>query len=122
MIAPLAALFLPLLAGATQPPLPTALDAGWNGRKVCELLADNADLRSLRCTFAPGEGHERHFHPPHWGYVVEGGTMRITTQAGTTERVLASGSSWWSDGVAWHEAVNIGSTTTVYVIVEPKRR
>ena len=46
----------------------------------------------------------------------------LTTAAGTAERVLASGSTWWSDGVAWHEAVNIGETTAVYVIVEPKDR
>lgn len=110
----------PLLAGAADAPLPGPLEAGWQGRKVCERLFENAEVRALRCTFPPGVGHERHFHARHWGYIEQGGTMRITTAAGTTERVLQSGSQWWSDGVEWHEAVNIGSTTAVYVIVEPK--
>lgn len=110
----------PLLAGAADTPLPGPLEAGWQGRKVCERLFENAEVRALRCTFPPGVGHERHFHARHWGYIEQGGTMRITTAAGTTERVLQSGSQWWSDGVEWHEAVNIGSTTAVYLIVEPK--
>ena len=46
--------------------------------------------------------------------------MRTTTEAGTIERVLKSGTSWWSDGIAWHEAVNVGTETAVYIIVEPK--
>lgn len=100
--------------------LPTAFDAGWHGAKVCEPLFENAQMRSARCTFPPGGGHERHFHPAHWGYIVEGGTMQITDASGTRTRVLAAGSNWWSDGIAWHEAVNIGKTTAVYIIVEPK--
>jgi beta-alanine degradation protein BauB len=108
-----------LLAAAA--PLPSPLEAGWQGRKVCELLHENAQVRALRCTFPPGVGHERHFHAPHWGYIVAGGRMRITTASGTVERDLATGGSWWSDGIAWHEALNVGQTTAVYVIVEPKR-
>jgi beta-alanine degradation protein BauB len=100
--------------------LPSAFDARWKGKQVCEPLFENAQMRSARCTFPPGGGHERHFHPPHWGYIVQGGTMRITDASGTRDRVLQSGSSWWSDGITWHEAVNVGSTTAVYIIVEPK--
>jgi len=102
--------------------LPTAFDAGWHGKRVCEPLFENAEMRSARCTFPPGGGHERHFHPPHWGYIVQGGTMRVTTASGTTERTLLAGSSWWSDGIEWHEALNVGKTTAVYIIVEPKTR
>jgi quercetin dioxygenase-like cupin family protein len=102
------------------PPLPTAFDAKWLGETVCEPLFENAAIRAARCTFAPGGGHKRHFHPPHWGYIITGGTMRITDASGTKVRELKSGGSWWSDGIAWHEAVNIGTTTSIYVIVEPK--
>lgn len=115
------ALSLAAVAHATEPALPTALDAGWNGQRVCELLFENADVRTARCTFPPGVGHERHFHPAHWGYILQGYTMRITTAEGTVTRELKAGNSWWSDGNVWHEAVNIGSTTGVYLIVEPKR-
>jgi beta-alanine degradation protein BauB len=103
------------------PPLPTAFEAGWKGEKVCEPLFENEQMRAARCTFPPGGGHDRHFHPPHWGYILEGTTMRITTEAGSVDRVLKSGTNWWSDGIAWHEAVNIGSTTSVYIIIEPKQ-
>lgn len=107
-------------APSAAPSLPSAFEAGWKGEKVCEPLFENDHLRAARCTFPPGIGHERHFHPPHWGYIVQGTTMRITTASGATERVLVSGTNWWSDGIEWHEAVNIGSNTGVYVIVEPK--
>jgi quercetin dioxygenase-like cupin family protein len=111
--------------GPTQaePPalsLPSAFDAKWHGKTVCEPLFENVAMRAARCTFPPGGGHERHFHPPHWGYIIAGGTMRITDTNGTRIRELKSGSSWWSDGIAWHEAVNVGTTTSVYIIVEPK--
>ncbi|TFU06047.1 cupin domain-containing protein [Polymorphobacter arshaanensis] len=114
------ALLLAAPATAAEPSLPSAFDAGWHGQKVCELLFDNAQMRAARCTFPPGVGHERHFHAPHWGYIVQGATMRITTATGTTDRVLKAGESWWSDGIDWHEGVNIGTETGVYIIVEPK--
>ncbi len=100
--------------------LPHALDAGWKGERVCEPLYENASMRAARCTFPPGVGHEKHFHPPHFGYVVEGGIMEITDADGTRKQETPTGASWWSDGIAWHEAVNVGDTTAVYLIVEPK--
>lgn len=127
-----AALALAMSAGAQAPspsaspstslpgPLPGPLEAGWHGSKVCVLLKENAQVRALRCNFPPGGGHERHFHAPHWGYILAGSTMQITSASGTVVRELKAGDSWWSDGLAWHEALNIGKTTGVYLIVEPK--
>ncbi|MCA8887507.1 MAG: cupin domain-containing protein [Parvularculaceae bacterium] len=114
---------IPAAGGALIMPaevLPDPLEAGWQGEKVCEVLQENSRMRALRCTFAPGVGHERHYHPPHFGYILEGGKMQITDESGTVERDLETGASWKSDGVKWHEAVNIGDTTSVYIIVEPK--
>lgn len=108
------------IAAIAATPLPGAFDAGWKGEKVCTLLYDNPRMRAARCVFPPGGGHERHFHAAHWGYIVAGGTMRITTATGTVDRVLATGSNWWSGGIDWHEAINIGATTAVYIIVESK--
>lgn len=102
-------------------PLPSAFEAGWKGQKVCEPLFENERMRAARCTFPPGIGHERHYHPPHWGYVLQGATMRITTATGTTDRIVKSGTNWWSDGIEWHEAINVGATTGDYVIIEPKQ-
>jgi beta-alanine degradation protein BauB len=101
-----------------QPSLPTAFDAGWKGEAVCERLYENEHVRAAKCTFPPGVGHERHFHPPHWGYILQGSTMRTTNADGTIERTLEAGASWWSDGISWHEVFNTGETTGVYLIIE----
>jgi mannose-6-phosphate isomerase-like protein (cupin superfamily) len=110
------------LAGgcATRPSLPDPLEAGWNGVPVCERLHEDRAHRVLRCSFAPSVGHERHFHARHFGYAISGGRMRITDSRGTREVDLATGSSFTSDGVEWHEVVNIGDTTVVYLIIEPR--
>ncbi|WP_265587803.1 cupin domain-containing protein [Sphingomicrobium arenosum] len=100
--------------------LPDPLEAGWQGDKVCEALHEDAHQRVLRCTFAPGVGHERHYHARHFGYALSGGTMRITDDKGTREVELATGSSYASEGTRWHEVVNVGETVVTYLIVEPK--
>lgn len=100
--------------------LPDALTAGWQGRPVCELLYETPTNRVLRCTFAPGVGHERHFHPRHFGYALSGGRMRITTASGVREAEIATGSSFSSEGVAWHEVLNVGPTPVIYLMFEEK--
>lgn len=106
----------------TSQVLPDPLEAGWNGAPVCENLHEDSNNRVLRCSFPPTVGHERHFHRPHFGYAIAGGRMRITDSNGTREVELATGSSFASDGVAWHEVVNVGDSTVVYLIIEPNRR
>ncbi len=98
--------------------LPSALEAGWEGERVCTLSHQTATHRVLRCTFPPGVGHERHYHPAHYGYALSGGTMRITDASGTRDVELATGSDYSSEGTPWHEVVNIGDTTVTYLIVE----
>ena len=100
--------------------LPNPLQAGWDGSPVCERLHEDSGQRILRCTFAPGVGHERHYHVPHFGYAIAGGRMRITDQSGVREVDAPTGSSFASDGVAWHEVLNVGDTTAVYLIFERK--
>lgn len=62
--------------GSQDPALPHAIDAGWKGQASCELLYENDAMRVARCIFPPGIGHEKPFHNPHFGYVLEGGTLR----------------------------------------------
>ena len=127
MTFPHTATLLPLTASvvcasacATPPSLPDPLAAGWKGVPVCEKLHEDSDHRILRCAFPPGIGHERHFHDRHFGYALAGGRMRINDANGTREVDLATGSSFSSAGVDWHEVLNVGDTTVVYLIVEPK--
>lgn len=104
---------------AHEPPLPDPLAAGWNGETVCEQLHKDTDHRVLRCTFPPGVGHERHYHEKNFGYVVAGGRMRITDASETREVDLVAGSSYASEGLDWHEVLNVGDTTVVFLLVEP---
>jgi hypothetical protein len=72
------------------------------------------------CTFPPGVGHERHYHLAHTGYTLAGGRFRITDASGVRELNVPDNHSWTSEGVEWHEALNIGDTTAQFVIVEMK--
>ena len=106
---------------ADNPPeLPHAFDAGWEGQKTCEILFEDDSARVGRCVFPPGLGHEKHYHNPHFGYVLEGGTLRIVDSNGEREVTTQAGGDWSTTTVTVHEAMNIGETTTSYLIMEPK--
>ena len=105
---------------ADEEPLDNALEAGWKGKSVCEVLHDGFQQRVLKCTFPPGVGHERHYHREHFGYILTGGRMQITDADGTRVLDLESNSTWDSDGVDWHEAVNVGSTDVSVLIIETR--
>lgn len=108
-------------ASAQVAPLPMALCAGWEGERVCEVLQEDAQIRVLRCTFPPGVGHEMHYHPPHFGYVLEGDSvMRITTSTGIVDRPVRAGTSFSNDAEIQHAALNVGTQTTRYLIIEKK--
>ena len=100
--------------------LPDPVEAGWKGASVCDVLHDDAYQRVLRCTFPPTVGHERHHHKRHFGYVIAGGRMQITDATGTRVVEPATGAHFKSDGIEWHEVVNIGDSTATYLIMEPK--
>lgn len=100
--------------------LPDPLQAGWHGAPVCERLHEDVGQRILRCTFPPETGHERHYHAAHFGYAIVGGRMQITDESGVREIDVPSGSSFTSNGIVWHEVVNVGNTTAVFLIFERK--
>ncbi|MFT7251811.1 MAG: quercetin dioxygenase-like cupin family protein [Flavobacterium sp.] len=100
--------------------LPDPLEAGWNNQPVCEVLEDNAEQRILKCTFPPGVGHEKHYHNPHFGYTLQGSKFRITDQNGTIEVDVPTGTTFSKDKVTWHEVLNIGDSTAVFLIIEAK--
>ena len=119
----LAAILLAACASASAQvaPLPMALCAGWQGERVCELLQEDTQIRVLRCRFPPGVGHEMHYHPPHFGYVLEGeSVMRITTASGVVDRPVRAGTSFSNDEEIQHAALNVGTQTTRYLIIEKK--
>lgn len=112
----------PLTLAGETPELPHAFNAGWQGEDTCELIFEDAAMRVARCVFPPGIGHEKHYHEPHFGYVLEGGTLRIEDSSGVREVSPQTGGSWSTSERTIHEAVNIGDSTTSYLIVESIRR
>lgn len=110
-----------LLAGCRQEhKLPDPLEAGWNNNAVCEVLEDNDEVRVLKCTFPPNVGHERHYHKPHFGYTLAGSKMKIEDTTGIREVDVPTGYSYYNEGIEWHQALNIGDSTAVFLIIEPK--
>jgi len=103
-----------------QGSLPHAFDAGWKGEKTCEVVFEDQAMRVGRCIFPPGSGHEKHYHNPHFGYVLEGGVLLIEDGRGEQEVTTVPGSTWSTTGITVHQARNVGDTTTSYLIVEPK--
>lgn len=99
---------------------PDPLNACWKGNPVCELIQENEKVRVLRCRFPPGVGHEKHFHKAHFGYTLAGSKMRISDEKGTREIQVFTGSHFFNNGIAWHEVLNIGDSTAVFLIIEPK--
>jgi hypothetical protein len=86
---------------------------------ACSQYSFAKDLPDLPEAF--DAGHEKHVHYPHYGYVLEGGTLSITGATGKVEEVQTiSGKDWSTTTITVHEALNIGETTTSYLIVEPK--
>lgn len=100
--------------------LPDPLKAGWNNEAVCKVLEDNPKIRVLQCTFPPGVGHERHYHDAHFGYTISGSTFRIKDTTGVKEVNVPTGSNFYNEKISWHEVLNIGDSTAVFLIIEPK--
>jgi len=103
-----------------QTKLPDPLAAGWHGESVCKVLEENESIRSLKCTFPPGVGHERHFHSAHFGYTLKGSKFQITDTTGTREVNVPTNYSFYNDFIEWHEVLNIGEDTAIFLIIEPK--
>lgn len=96
------------------------LQAGWKGQKVCTVLEENEKVRVLKCVFPPKVGHEKHYHKTHVGYTIKGSKFRITDKTGVREVQIPTGYNFYNEKVEWHIAENIGDSTAVFLIVEPK--
>jgi len=100
--------------------LPDPLEAGWKGESVCDVIEETDKLRVLKCTFEPGVGHEKHYHEPHFGYTLKGSKFQITDKKGVREVNVLTGSTFSKDKVSQHEVLNVGDSTAVFLIIEPK--
>jgi hypothetical protein len=105
---------------ATAEDLPDHLGIEWQGKKICEKLFEDAQIRILRCTIEAGVTEPRHSAIPEFGYVLSGGKGQVVDAKGMHE-IEARGDEFWTSGsVPWHEYTNIGSTTQRFLLVEKK--
>ncbi|WP_263649816.1 cupin domain-containing protein [Rasiella rasia] len=100
--------------------LPDPLQAGWQNQAVCEVVENNPKIRVLKCTFPPGVGHDKHYHASHFGYTIQGSTFKITDTTGTRVVEVPTGTEFYNDGIDWHQVQNVGDSTAIFLIVEPK--
>ena len=106
---------------ALESNLPDPLEAGWKGESVCEVVEENEKVRILKCVFPPGVGHEKHYHDPHTGYTLAGGTFQITETTGSRTVTVPTGYVFKNETVTVHEVLNVGATVAEFLIIETKR-
>jgi len=86
-----------------------------------KVLVENAYVRVVQATFAPGASEPVHTHPASWYYVTQAGRLRVTYATGKVEIWEPKvGESAWMNGEAPHSAENVGETTLQYILVEVK--
>lgn len=112
--------FLVFISCKTSTTLPDPLEAGWKGKKVCEVAHETNKVRVLKCTFPPKVGHEKHKHKPHFGYTINGSTFQIIDDKGVREVNVKTGTQFSKDIITEHEVLNVGDSTAVFLIVEHK--
>jgi quercetin dioxygenase-like cupin family protein len=113
-----AGLFLALeIAG---PPVAAAQDPAVVNAKTIKVKLENAKVRVLEATLAPGEKEQMHSHPAYVIYVIEGGKTRNHAADGkTAEAEFKAGDVIYRDAIT-HWAENIGTTTIHLILVELK--
>ena len=84
--AALGLLVAPFAASADD--VPDALSVEWQGKKLCEKLFEDAQVRVARCTFPPGAVHVCHSHPAYLSYVLSGGQGQVQDERGTRRSTL----------------------------------
>jgi quercetin dioxygenase-like cupin family protein len=101
---------------------PDAAAVEWEGKKVCEVLFEDTQIRVLRCEIPPGGVHVRHSHPARVTYTLNDGRGSTTDAEGTREYTDHAGtfSTAVAPAVDWHEVTNIGSSPLKYVLIDLK--
>jgi quercetin dioxygenase-like cupin family protein len=107
-------------AAALAESVPDALFVEWHGKKPCEMLSEDAQVRIARCTLPPGAVHVCHSHPAYSFYVLSGGHGQVQDENGARKIELVTGAFVDATATPWHEFANIGETTLEFLIVEKK--
>ena len=86
-----------------------------------KVLVDNAEVRVVENTLAPGEKDAEHTHPAGWYYVTAPGSMKVRFADGRTEMWQPKlGESGWMEAEGPHTSENVGPTRMGFILVEVK--
>jgi quercetin dioxygenase-like cupin family protein len=107
-------------SAAMSEQVPDALSVESQGKPPCEKLYEDAQIRTMRCTFPPGAVHVRHSHPADISIVLSGGKAKVEDAQGTRSVEPRTGAFNINPPVSWHEFTNTGDTTISLLIVEKK--
>lgn len=100
--------------------LPDPVEAKWKGQDVFRVIEANEELRTLKCSFPPGGGHDKHFRTKHYDDSITGSTFKITDAEVTRDVEVTSGSDFFNSSLNWHEVENVGDSTAVLILIEIK--
>jgi beta-alanine degradation protein BauB len=100
--------------------VPGALAVEWEGKRLCEKLFEDAQVRVARCTFPKGAVHVCHSHPSYLTYVLSGGQAEVQDDKGKRKIEVVAGAFADVPPIPWHEFANSGETTLQYLVVEKK--
>jgi len=94
------------------------LSVGGGAKKV---LLDNAQVRVVELTLAPGHKEPVHTHPANFAYVLTPGKVRVSYVGGETAEMEAKrGQVIWSDPEGPHTLENLSAKSIKAVVVELK--
>ena len=108
------------ISTAMSEDVPDALAVEWQGQHPCEKLYEDAEIRAMRCTLAPGAVHVRHSHPETLVYTISGGRTKVQDDRGTREGEPRTGAFSANAPTPWHEVTNIGDTTLSFLVIDKK--
>ena len=87
-----------------------------------KVLFENEYVRVVEYEIPAGQKDNWHTHPAKVSYIVSGGTLKITTEAGESFIVdEETGAASWFEAVGKHYGENVGSTPVRIVFVEIKK-
>jgi quercetin dioxygenase-like cupin family protein len=88
--------------------------------KNYKVVIDNDKVQVLDNISNPGDKTPMHSHPDYLIYVLEGGTVKSTTQDGKSETIVfKKGQTLWRNAIT-HATQNVGKTKIHLLLVELK--
>ena len=100
---------------------PAQIDAVAASPAQFRVLLNNEHVRVVEYVLQPGQRDQWHTHPPKVSYIVEGGTLRIHLEDGTSFlSEETQGEAVWMGALPRHYAENVGSTPVRIVLMEVK--